>query len=519
MILENKTSEVFGYEFESLKSSSHKRICLKCDYCGSEYDAILKNRNLGYTKLPKDACNDCRYIKREEIGNNPFSRPEVQEKIRQTNIKKYGVEYQTQSDNFKEKSKVTCLEKYGAETYLASEEGKEAYEDTCLEKYGVDNVSKIPEVRDKAKKTCLEKFGSEFFYTSDECKQRILDKYNVKNVFESELIKQKITETNLDKYGFTSHMKVKEIAKVVSEKSMATKIENGTITTVDGKLLSDMMRESEASKTQFYKVYKSSGLDAALNYQRGKTNIEMIIESILTRNNIGFKEQVKLNNYIADFVCEDLIIEANGNYWHSEKFADKFYHRNKRKVYIELGYRSLFFTSDEIETKPLIVESIIKNKLGLSERISGRKTEFKQITKQEGKEFLNENHLMGNGAGNCYALFNNDTIFSVIQIKNIKDGYKEISRFCIKNGYSIVGGFSKMIKNIGIYKLKTFVDLRYGTGEHLESMGFVSKTTELSFSWTDGSIRIHRMKFPGKTGYENNLVKIWDCGQKPFFFN
>jgi very-short-patch-repair endonuclease len=253
-----------------------------------------------------------------------------------------------------------------------------------------------------------------------------------------------------------------------------------------------------------------------MNQTRVKTDIEWAIDRILTRNNIQFEEKVKVGKYIPDFICGKVIIEADGLYYHSEKFADRYYHFNKREEYIKLGYKPLFFTSDEIQHKPLIIESIIKNKLGLSERIYGRKTTFQKISKQEGKEFLNENHLMGNGAGDCYSLSYNNTIFSVIQIKPAKDNAIEISRFCIKNGYSIVGGFSKLLKHLDLNRIKTFVDLRYGNGEHLKNLGFTENKAYPSFSWTDGYSKFHRMKFPKNSGYNNNLVKIWDCGQKCF---
>jgi very-short-patch-repair endonuclease len=322
MILESKTLETFGYEFKSLSKNSHKRVCIKCDYCGKEYDAVLKNRTLGYKKLPKDACNDCRYVKREEMGNNPFSRPEVKEKIRQKNIEKYGVEWHTQSESFKEKSKQTCLEKYGVEKYSQTDEAKQKYKETCLRKYGVENVSSVPEIRDKAKKTILEKYGSENFLTTKECKQGIIDKFGVDNVF-----------------------KLKEF----QDKAIQTKIENGSITTIKGKTYSEYAKITGFSVKYFKKMCKDNGLDYALNHTRVKTDIEWAIDRILTRNNIQFEEKVKVGKYIPDFICGKVIIEADGLYYHSEKFADRYYHFNKREEYIKLGYKPLFFTSDEIQ--------------------------------------------------------------------------------------------------------------------------------------------------------------------------
>jgi very-short-patch-repair endonuclease/transposase-like protein len=516
MLLKDKTLEVFGTDIDKLSKNSSKRVCLKCDYCGIEYDAVLKNRNKGYDKLPKDACKSCRYIKREEIGNNPFSRPEVKEKIKQHNLQKYGVEWHTQSEEFKEKAKRTNLDKYGYENASKAEEIKQKAKDTNMKKYGVANPSQNLQVRKKREETMIKRFGSKSFYGSEECKNRIISKYGVENVFELDETKDKIKKTNLKKYGEEYWIKVPENAEIVSKKSLQTKIDRGSVITVDGVLLSEYISKSKASKSHFYKIYKSLGLDDAINYEPTKTLIERVINCTLSELGVNFNEQVRVGNYIPDFVCNNLIIECNGNYWHTEKFLKPSYHKNKREKYIELGYKPLFFTEDEILDKQPIVESIIKNKLGMSERIFARKTIFKEVPKEEGKKFLEENHLMGKGSGQYFGLYYENTLYALLQLKNVGDGWKEISRFCIKNGYNIVGGFSKLIKNINHDKIKTFVDLRYGDGEHLKKIGFKEVRTNLSFHWTDGERRFHRMKFKGNSGHDLGLVKIWDCGQRLF---
>ena len=55
---------------------------------------------------------------------NPFSNKEVQEKIRQTMLKRYGVEYPLQSKEIKDKMKQTNLERYGVENVYQSKNVK-----------------------------------------------------------------------------------------------------------------------------------------------------------------------------------------------------------------------------------------------------------------------------------------------------------------------------------------------------------------------------------------------------------
>jgi hypothetical protein len=61
---------------------------------------------------------------------------------------------------------------------------------------------------------------------------------------------------------------------------------------------------------------------------------------------------------------------------------------------------------------------------------------------------------------------------------------------------------------------QTFIDLRYGDGDYLQSFGFKELSCHTSFQWTDGLDTFHRMKFKGNSGYEAGLFKIWDCGQR-----
>lgn len=89
----------------------------KCVVCGKRID---------YQKGKRDEALFCSMsCRKTEKGNeiwkskitseNPFSRDEIKEKIRKTNLKRYGVEYAAQSKIVKEKQKRTMIERYGVE--------------------------------------------------------------------------------------------------------------------------------------------------------------------------------------------------------------------------------------------------------------------------------------------------------------------------------------------------------------------------------------------------------------------
>ena len=130
---------------------------------------------------------------------------ESKEKIKQTCLEKYGVEYFWQSDECKEKIKQTCLEKYGVDSPLKSKKIRNKGKQTCLKKYGVDNPAKLEENKEKVKQTCLKKYGTisttQCKEIRDKIKQTCLEKYGVDNPAKLEENKEKVKQTCLKKYG------------------------------------------------------------------------------------------------------------------------------------------------------------------------------------------------------------------------------------------------------------------------------------------------------------------------------
>ena len=521
MILDEETKEKFGYLASSLSNGSKKRILVQCDYCLETYDAQNKNIIVGRDKLQKDACMKCRFKKREECNllnygvKQPSQLSEIKEKIKDTFQKNYGVDAYVTTEEFKEKSRKTHMEKYGVEHIMESEEHKEKLKGILLERYGVENVFQLEEVREKAKETCKEKYGGGYGRTQ-EYKDRMIEKFGVENNFQREEIKEKSKQTMIEKYGVDSLMKIPEFAKMIQEKSIKTKLEKGMIKIHEGKTIEEWAKQIGFSRSHFNGLVNKFGWDIAVSMTPKMSSLELRMKNILDRNNIEYEQQFRVERKFADFRVGNVLIECDGLYFHSELFKEKNYHKEKRELYIEHGFSPLFFREDEIRDKEHIVESIILNKLGRSERIFARKCEVVELDNNESNEFLEENHLMGKGRGKTLGLKYNGHIVSVMRIclRRKDKGEYEVSRFCNKAYKSVIGGYSKLLKAFGKFpKLFSFTDLRYGTGEHLENLGFSKIGGDTSFKWTDGNISYHRMKFPNSSGFDHDLFRIHDCGQ------
>lgn len=269
-------------------------------------------------------------------------------------------------------------------------------------------------------------------------------------------------------------------------------------------------------------VKQALRINNGVNYTPNKSSLEIMIANFLDSIDVAYVNNCKLpgTNFKPDFVLEDhkLIIECDGQFWHSDaNLLDKAYHVKKLQAYESQGYKALFFRENEIRDKLSIVQSIINARLGFSHKHMARKLEHGVCP----PSFFADNHLMGKGSGRIYTLELAGVTKVAMQVKwkDKNAGLLEISRFCT-DGCTVAGGFSRLLEKVvaeeNPKQVMTFIDKRYGSGHYLPGLGFKYCGEHLSFSWANRTLVLHRMKFPGNTGYDHGYHKLWDCGQAKF---
>ncbi len=184
----------------------------------------------------------------------------------------------------KNKIKQTNLERYGVENPFQSESIKSKIKQTNLERYGVENPAKAQESKHKHDQTMLTKYGSLSYNNQSKYKETCLKRYGVENPFQSESIKSKIKQTNLNKYGvgdYTQSQDYQSRHDEIQSKINNTKHSNGTFNT---------------------------------------SKIEEEFASYLDQNHIIYKRQYKSDLYPfnCDFYLPDyeLYIEVQGSWTH-----------------------------------------------------------------------------------------------------------------------------------------------------------------------------------------------------------
>ena len=171
--------DVIDIYSNELNKGSHVKIKVKCDVCGKERD------NLMYKEYIRNLNSGGYYSCVGKCSSN---------KNRNTNMKKYGVEYVSQVDKFKEKAKNTCLEKYGVDNYFKSSIFKEDFKEIMINKYGVDNPSKSFDLQKKKKEIMNKKYGVDYYVLAKD-------------------FREKSEKTCMDNYGVSSPMMVKDFVK------------------------------------------------------------------------------------------------------------------------------------------------------------------------------------------------------------------------------------------------------------------------------------------------------------------
>jgi len=140
----------------------------------------------------KDYCADCcKELGKEKIKNtniekfgceNAMQNKEVREKFTNSIIEKYGVSHISKLDRIKDQKKEKSIEKYGVEYPLQSPKIREKIVNTNIQKYGSENPMQNKEIRDRAQKTVQERYGVDY-----SC--------------QSQIVKNKTIETNMKNYG------------------------------------------------------------------------------------------------------------------------------------------------------------------------------------------------------------------------------------------------------------------------------------------------------------------------------
>lgn len=484
----------------------------------------------------------------------------VKLQMEKTNLEKYGTKYPSQSEQIREKVKKTNLEKYGVENPFQFEQVKEKIKQTNLEKYGADHPMHSNKIKEKIKQTNLEKYGVEYPAQSkeiyDKVKKTNLEKYGVENPLQSYEVKKKSKKTNLDRYGVEYPMRISKVKNKFKDSLLSNNFPNVIKYFADKETTEDFLKKNYNEKTTLIQLSKDTGvsitvvgkyihkygLEDYIEYDCKVSQPEKDIVDYLTskgitnimQNNRNILDCKEIDIFLPDY---NVGIEFNGDYWHSELKRGKRYHYDKSMLANSKGVFLYHIFSHEWfdEEKRTRILNHLDNILHLNEnKIYARKCMIREVDVVEKNIFLNENHIQGKDNSTIkLGLYYNDELVSLMTFCYPRFSKKynwELSRFCSKHNYNVIGGASKLFKY--------FVNNYMKDGEVIVSYSDIAKTTgkiykTLNFEFVndaDPNYIWWKSDDDYKTRYQcqmvneriimesNGYIKIYDCGNKVWVF-
>lgn len=566
--LENKKKLAYRHLLDSPLSDEFEKIAKQIGSTNPRQ--ILYHWNKGSVEVPVCPCGallswhpDKREY-RKYCSKACTARYSVEEK-KQKNLKTLGVEWHSQTDNWKQKVDKTSARLYGAQHYSQTEEYKQSVKQTTQQKYGVDHVMKLDSTKQKVKAQWQAKYSvdnpAQASIVQNKIKQTNQKKYGVDCVLKNKNIQERIKNVNLEKYGFENpaqNSRVRE--KIISTRrknyypaTTLSLLENQSWLqkqNTDGKTVAEIANELAVSPSNLSKIFHQLQLNIVRHQHSAQERklYDRFCDSYAidrnTRSVIGPKE---IDLYFKDY---KLGVEINGIYFHSEKFhKTENYHLEKTLEAQNKGISLLHFWDFEIESKTHIVENLILSHLGgISSKINARQTKVIELDKKSKKNFLDQYHLQGNCASSIdLGLVHKDNLVMIACFSPNRFSKKaeyELVRLCSAGDTSVRGGVGKLISYFSKKYMKkqerlvSYADRRYSNGNVYEQVGFkFSNHSPPGFFYVDrqgnhaGSrhrwqkhlleqkLDIYDSNLPAEVNMKmNNYYRVWDCGQSVYIY-
>jgi hypothetical protein len=470
-----------------------------------------------------DILNKSRATKLERWGDENYNNPN---KIRETISQFTTDRWSYIIDNRKR----TNLERWGDENYNNAEKIKKFFTNlTREEKFKILNKSKI---------TKLERWGDENYNNIEKIKESLKqfskeDWINISN---------KRKSTNFDRWGVDSISKNEKYRglnfEIAKNQNYIRYIDSCT------SLFScEIGHQFEIRTDNFYsRLYGNIPLCTICNPIGDSRSVkeEQLYEYIKLIYNKevikSYRDVLEIDIYLPEL---KIGFEFNGLYWHSEEWKEKNYHLHKTNHFRERGIRIIHIWEDDWVSKRTIIESQIKNWLGLtSNKIFGRKTEVREVPIKTSSKFLDNNHIQGKDISNIkLGLYYKNELVSLMTFnksegrKKMSENEWNLSRFCSKLNTNVIGGSSKIlqffIEKYNPVRIISYADRDWSCGDLYLNLGFkLISENKPDYKYIVDSKRVHKSRYKKsrlntkltESQYmkKSKIYRIWDCGKIKF---
>jgi hypothetical protein len=449
------------------------------------------------------------------------------------------------------KVEATTIERYGVKSALCNSK------EHMVAKYGVHNAAHLDGVNEKRKQTKLLKYGNENYTNSQKCRETKIENGTTEDIVmkayaEEYLLKNGIDVMHKARLSFREQAGVDNPSQLQSiqetkKKNAFSKYgahfqgkhlrENAYVKINDPAFLSQNSVRQIMETTGYSQAHVSKYLikyNIVDKYRSsGERELANLIESFYNGEILTNKRSIigrELDLYIPEY---KFAIEYNGLYFHQDDKGKS--HRQKFDLCISEGIYLLQIFEHEWADERLrkIYTSKIKMRLGIFDKIFARKCIIKEVSYNDAKEFLNNNHIDGNSRSDTrVGLYYQGELVSLMTFgkSRFKVGETELIRYASKLDTSVIGGASKLlkhyVKNTSIDNIVSFSNNLYSDGSLYINLGFKEGTTVTGYFYVNKrtKIKVNRMAFQKHklkdifSNYDESLTEKENVKNNGYFF-
>ena len=277
------------------------------------------------------------------------------------------------------------------------------------------------------------------------------------------------------------------------------------------------------------------------NISKFELEVRNYITELISPDLVSFNDREIINPKELDIVIFDkkLAFECNGIYRHCEISGSKHknYHLEKTVSATTAGYSLMHILDFDWYNSQNIIKSMIKHKLGLSQKLYAKQGYVRALSSSEARDFFNLNHLQKHTPCSIsLGLIINDIVvaamsFSKPRYSKIADW--ELLRFSNQIDCTVVGAASKILNFFRQHysgSILSYSDKIFGNSSFYPKIGFEKiKDTPPGYRYFKGDKIYSRIKYQKHklsalletydsrlTEWENmknnGFDRIWDCG-------
>lgn len=238
------------------------------------------------------------------------------------------------------------------------------------------------------------------------------------------------------------------------------------------------------------KIYSCGCVNVSHRGSKVENEIKSFVSQFVPAEKaIRILDRKEIDIFVPSF---SLGIEYNGSTVHASKnnpFVDKnyLYHRDKFLLAKEKGIHLINIFDVDWENNKEKIKMYLSSILSPQKRLMARKCKVIRIDEKIACDFVDKYHIQGSNNIMMkinYGLYYENELYAVmsfgkLRLSKTENGQFELHRYCVKDGYTIVGGANKLLRAFeNEYKpnyILSYSDNDYFMGGIYERLGFTNK--------------------------------------------